>query len=313
MRMTDAIPQLAGDRLFLTDGGLETCLIFHQGIELPAFAAFTLYDDDAGRESLRAYFADYLATARDQGAGFVLDTATWRANPDWAEGLGYDAAALTRVNEDAVAFARDLRAEAGDTPGPILISGAIGPRGDGYRADVRMTAAEAEDYHGLQVRALAEGGADLVSAVTMTYADEAIGIARAAAAAGIPAVISFTVETDGRLPDGSALGDAIEQVDAETLAYPAYFMVNCAHPSHFADVLERGGAWLDRIGGLRANASALSHAELDEAEELDEGDPAALGADYAELRPRLRNVRVLGGCCGTDVRHVAAVGTAWAA
>jgi homocysteine S-methyltransferase len=313
MRMTHALPQLAGDRLFLTDGGLETSLIFHQGIELPDFAAFTLLDDEAGRAALRAYFADYLAAAREQGAGFLLDTATWRANPDWAAGLGYDEEAVARVNRDAVAFARELRDAAGEAPGPILISGAIGPRGDGYRADVRMTAAEAEAYHGLQVRALADGGADLVAAVTMTYPDEAIGIARAAAAAGIPAVISFTVETDGRLPDGTELHEAIEQVDAETLGYPAYFMVNCAHPSHFAGTLERGGAWLDRIGGLRANASAKSHAELDAADELDEGDPAALGADYAELRPRLRNVRVLGGCCGTDVRHVTAVGAAWSA
>ena len=312
MRMTDALPQLAGDRIFLTDGGLETCLIFHEGIELPAFAAFTLYDDDAGRAALRGYFADYLATARAQDAGFLLDTATWRASPGWGAELGYDEEAIARVNRDAVAFARALRDEAGDAPGPILISGAIGPRGDGYRADVRMTAAEAEAYHGLQVRALAEAGADLVAAITMTYPDEAIGIARAAAASGIPAVISFTVETDGRLPDGTGLGDAIEQVDAETLGSPAYYMVNCAHPSHFAGVFAQGGAWLDRIGGLRANASALSHAELDEAEELDEGDPLALGADYARLRPQLRNVRVLGGCCGTDARHVAAVGAAWA-
>ena len=174
-----------------------------------------------------------------------------------------------------------------------------------------MSAAEAEDYHGPQVRSFAAAGADLVTAVTMTYADEAIGIARAAAAAGIPAAISFTVETDGRLPDGSALGDAIEQVDAETLASPAYYMVNCAHPSHFAGVLETGGDWLDRIVGLRANASARSHAELDEAEELDEGDPAELGAEYAALRAAPRNVNVLGGCCGTDARHVAAVGAAW--
>jgi len=311
--MTHPLPQLAGDRVFLTDGGLETTLIFHRGVELPQFAAFPLLEDAGGRETLREYFRPYLATAREQRAGFLLDTVTWRANPDWGARLGYDAAALDRVNRDAVAFAGELRAAAAGSPAPILISGVIGPRGDGYEAGAQMTAGAAEAYHAAQARSLAGAGADLVAAITMTYADEAIGIARAAAGAGLPAAVSFTLETDGRLPSGQALGEAIEQVDAETLASPAYYMVNCAHPSHFAGALAEGGAWLDRIGGLRANASAKSHAELDEASELDEGDPAELASGCAGLRARLRNVTVLGGCCGTDVRHVAAVGAAWSA
>jgi homocysteine S-methyltransferase len=238
---------------------------------------------------------------------------TWRANPDLGAQLGYDAAALARVHRDSVAFARELREEWSDTPEPILISGVIGPRGDGYRADAQMTAAEAQAYHAAQAGSFAAAGADLVAAITMTYADEAVGIARAAATAGIPAVISFTVETDGRLPSGQTLGEAIEQVDAETLAFPAYYMVNCAHPSHFAGVLAEGGGWRDRIAGVRANASAMSHAELDEATELDDGDPAELAGGYAELRSQLHNLTVLGGCCGTDERHVAAVGAAWRA
>jgi homocysteine S-methyltransferase len=311
-RMPFTLPQLAGDRIFLTDGGLETTLVFHRGIDLPEFAAFPLLDTDTGRAALRDYFRPYLAAAREQGAGFVLDTPTWRANADWGAQLGYDAAALDRVNRDAVAFARELRDEAGDAPAPIVVNGVLGPRGDGYVAGQQMTGSEALAYHAPQVRAFAGAGADLVSAITMTYAEEAIGIAGAAAASDIPVVISFTVETDGRLPSGQALGDAIEQVDAETLGYPAYYMVNCAHPSHFAGVVAAGGGWRDRIAGLRANASAKSHAELDAAEELDAGDPAALGSDHAALRTHLPAVRVLGGCCGTDERHVAAVGAAWA-
>ena len=311
--MTSALPQLAGDRVFLTDGGLETALIFHRGADLPLFAAFPLLDDPDGRAMLRDYFRPFLATASERGAGFLVDTVTWRANPDWADQLGYDADALDRVNRDAVAFARSLREEAGDAAPPILVSGVVGPRGDGYRADAQMTAAQAEDYHGPQIRSFAAAGADLIAAITMTYADEAVGIARAAADAGLPAAISFTVETDGRLPSAQALGEAIEQVDAETLGSPAYYMINCAHPTHFADVLAEGGAWRDRIAGVRANASAKSHAELDEASELDEGDPAELAAGYAELRSQLPNLNVVGGCCGTDSRHVAAVAAGWSA
>jgi S-methylmethionine-dependent homocysteine/selenocysteine methylase len=309
--MPTSLPQLSGDRLFLTDGGLETVLVFHKGFELPHFASFTLLEDEQGRAAMREYFAEFLALARERGTGFLLDTATWRANPDWAALLGYDAEALDRVNREAVAFAQAIRDEHADADTPVLINGVLGPRGDGYVVDGVMSAEEAEDYHAGQVRSFAAAGADMVSAITMTYAEEATGIARAAAKAGMPVAISFTVETDGRLPSGQRLGDAIAQVDFESGSSPAYYMVNCAHPSHFEHVVQGGGAWAGRIAGLRANASTMSHAELDEAEELDEGDPDALGADYVALRSHLRNVNVIGGCCGTDERHVAAVAAAW--
>ena len=309
--MPNTLPQLSGDRLYLTDGGLETSMIFHHGLDLPQFASFKLLEDEQGRAALRDYFSGFLAVARERDAGFILDTATWRSSPDWGALLGYDAAALDAVNRAAVAFAREIREEQGRPEAPILVNGVVGPRGDGYVVDQLMAADDAREYHSAQVRSFAEAGADMVSAITMTYTEEAIGIARAAAEAGIPVAISFTVETDGRLPSGQALGDAIAQVDFETGGTVAYYMVNCAHPSHFEHVLEEGGAWLGRIAGLRANASTLSHAELDEAEELDEGDPEELGAGYVALRAHLRNVNVLGGCCGTDERHVAAVAAAW--
>ena len=296
---------------FLTDGGLETTLIFHRGLDLPCFAAFDLLKHDAGRDELRAYFAPYLGLARDQGVGFVLDTATWRANPDWALQLGYSLDDLDAANRAAVALAEEIRAAGPANGAPIVINGVIGPRGDGYDPGELMSPDEAEGYHARQVATFADSAADMVTAVTMTHAEEAIGIARAARAHDMPAVISFTVETDGRLPDGQPLGAAIERVDAETGGSVAYFMINCAHPSHFADVLEDDGAWRERVRGLRANASAKSHAELDEAEELDEGDPVALGAEHGALRPRLGSVAVLGGCCGTDCRHVEAIARAW--
>jgi S-methylmethionine-dependent homocysteine/selenocysteine methylase len=301
------LPQLSGDRLFLTDGGLETTLIFHLGLELPDFAAFDLLRDDTGAEALRRYYESYIAIAREHGAGIVLDTATWRASRDWGERLGYSPEELAEANRRAVALIEELRTLNPDVP--AVLDGVIGPRGDGYVVGEAMTPEEAEAYHSEQIGTFAGTAADMVSAITMTYADEAVGIARAAQAAGLPAAISFTVETDGRLPSGQPLGEAIEQVDAETESAPAYFMINCAHPTHFEGVLE--GPWLERVRGIRANASRMSHEELDAAEELDEGNPDELAEQYRALRDRLPNATVLGGCCGTDDRHVGAIARAW--
>jgi len=202
-RYRDDLPQRSGG-IFLTDGGMETTLIFHQGIELPHFAAFVLLDSAEGRQQLKQYYASYLAVARDHGTGFVLDSPTWRANPDWGAKLGYDAAALKAINVRSIALMEELRA-GWERPGaPCVISGAIGPRGDGYKAG-NMDAAEAEDYHRAQIAAFAEGGADMVTAYTLNSINEAIGVARAAKARRIPAAISFTVETNGRLANGETL------------------------------------------------------------------------------------------------------------
>jgi homocysteine S-methyltransferase len=305
MRDRAQLPQLSGET-FITDGGMETTLIFDDGIALPDFASFILLEDPTGVDVLRAYYTSYLEIAAQHGVGIVLDTPTWRANPDWGDRLGYSAAALADVDRRGVALLEELRATAEGVP-HVIISGCIGPRGDGYRVDNEMTAEEAQRYHEPQVATFADTAADLVSALTLTYADEAVGVARAARAAGIPSVISFTVETDGRLPSGQSLREAIEEVDDQTEGAVAYFMVNCAHPTHFAHVFEEDGDWRGRIRGLRANASEKSHAELDEAEELDAGDPAALARHYRELQTRLPSLTVVGGCCGTNQRHVAEI------
>src|SRR6476659_8541578 len=307
----ERLPQLTGNALFVTDGGLETELVFHDGIDLPAFAAFPLLDNPDTRARLRRYYDGYLDIARRHGAGFVIETPTWRANPDWATQLGYSPEQLDAVNRAAVDLAEEVRAAATAGGLTAVVSGCVGPRGDGYDPRGAMTADEAERYHAVQISTFAKTSADQVTAITMTNAEEAIGIVRAATAAGIPAAISFTVETDGRLPTGQPLREAIEQVAAETGGGAAYFTVNCAHPTHFADALEVDGAWLQRLVGLRANASSKGHAELDEATELDEGDPVDLGARHAALSDRLSTVTVLGGCCGTDARHVAAIISAW--
>jgi len=260
----ERLPQLDGG-LFLTDGGIETTLIFHQGLELPLFAAFDLLKDDAGTEALRSYYAPYAITARERGVGFVLESPTWRASPGWAEQLGYSLEQLDALNRKAIALMEELRAEYQDGT-PIVISGCVGPEGDGYAPETMLTPEEAERYHAVQIGTFAETAADMITAITMTYAEEAIGVTRAAGAAGLPAVISFTLETDGRLPSGQALGGAIQQVDDATGGAPAYYMLNCAHPTHFEDAVAGDEPWVTRIGGLRTNASTKSHAELDEAE-----------------------------------------------
>lgn len=297
---------MQADTLALTDGGIETELIFRHGFDLPAFASFPLLEDEAGREALRSYFAPFLDLAESVGAPFVLDTATWRANPRWGEELGYDLEALAEANRRAVAFARELA----DGRESVTVNGALGPRGDGYVVGERMTADEAADYHAWQIGVLADAGVDRCSAITVTYPEEGSGVVRAAAAADLPVTIGFTVETDGRLPDGTSLADAIEQIDGATDGAADFFIVNCAHPTHIAEGLD-GSPALARLGGLRVNASALSHEELDAMEELDEGDPSQLGRDNAALRDALPSIQLLGGCCGTNHRHVAEVAAAW--
>jgi homocysteine S-methyltransferase len=305
------LPQL-GAKPFLSDSGLETTLVFHDGMELPCFAAFTLLETEAGRARLTRYFDRHLAIARRHGTGFILDTPTWRANSDWGGRLGFSEAGLDRINRFSVAFADATRQrhETGETP--IVVNGVFGPRGDGYRPENIMTADEAQSYHTAQMRSFAEAGADMASALTMTHTGEAIGITRAAHACGLPVVISFTLETDGRLPTGQTLAQAITETDEATGAAPAYYMVNCAHPSHFRHELEEGAGWMQRIRGIRANASLRSHAELDEATELDAGNPVELAADYTVLRRMLPQATVFGGCCGTDHRHIEEISAALA-
>lgn len=305
----NALPQLS-DRIFLTDGGLETTLIFHEGIELPYFASFDLMKDEQGIAHVRSYYERYIAMAKASGAGFILESATWRANPDWAAKLGYAGERLADVNRRCIALMAELR-DAHESAGmPMVISANIGPRGDGYRVESAMSAKEAQDYHGFQVGIFRDTEADMISAFTLNYAEEGIGIVRAAQVAAMPVVISFTLETDGKLPTGQSLKEAIEQVDRETGAAPVYYMINCAHPTHFRDALVRGESWTARLRGVRANASKRSHAELDAAPDLDIGDPAELGRQYRELRRRFGHVNILGGCCGTDHRHVGEISRA---
>ena len=292
---------------FLTDGGLETTLVFHEGIELQHFAAFDLLKDEAGFSTLARYYDGYAELARERGTGFVLETPTWRASSDWGKRLGYDHTSLTDANRRSVGLMLEVRERFETAESPFVISGNIGPRGDGYRVDGRMTADEARRYHGRQIETFEQTHTDLVTAVTLNYADEAIGIVLAAKDAGMPVVISFTTETDGRLPSGETLADAISKTDRATRGYAAYYMINCAHPTHFESVLREGGEWTTRLSGVRANSSKRSHAELDSSTDLDAGNPDELALEYRALRTLLPKLAVYGGCCGTDLRHLRAI------
>ena len=304
----DAVPELAG-QVMLTDTGVETDLIFHQGFDLPLFAAFVLSDDPSGRVALDRWHRDHAVAATDHGLGVSVDAATWRASSDWGDRLGYDPAALDRVNQDLVGLLQRIRADL-DPGTTARVGGTLGPRSDGYSPTLLMTADQAADYHRPQIRSFVAAGADRVTALTLGYVDEAVGIVRAAAGLGLPVLVGFTVETDGRLPDGTRLGRAIDAVDAQTDHGAAGFVVNCAHPDHIAPALAEAGQWRSRLVGVRPNASRRSHAELDEAPDLDDGDPAELAVQVAELRQAVPSIALVGGCCGTDVRQARAIAAA---
>jgi homocysteine S-methyltransferase len=297
------LPQF-GKRLFLTDSGMETSLIYHHGIELPHFASFDLMKNAEGRAIVDAYYSKHAALAKHKGLGFVLETPTWRANKDWGARLSYTPGQLAHVNRETVALMLDIR-ERFETPNsPMPISGNIGPRGDGYRIDTKMTVKEACAYHAQQVETFSQTEVDFVSGFTMNYTEEAIGIILACELANIPAVISFTVETNGKMASGESMKEAVEKMDAATGAYASYYMINCAHPTHFESAIAAGENWVQRIKGLRANSSRKSHAELDASTELDDGNPHELGRQYRALLKKIPGMTVLGGCCGTDIRHV---------
>lgn len=305
---------------WVTDAGLETDLIFHHGLDLPGFAAYPVLDSPEGRTLLSRYYSDFAHVASTAGAGLHLETPTWRASADWIEALGGSRRDVRRINLESVIFLAGLAeilVADGISPGgaagydgsghgpDVRVCGVLGPRGDGYAPGDLTSADEFGDYHWAQIAAFAESGAARVTAYTLTTVAEAVGVVEAARAQGVDVAVSFTVETDGRLPDGTPLGEAIELL--RLLAVPDDLLVNCAHPSHIAAALTPDAAWTEHITGLRVNASRKSHAELDEATELDEGDIGDLVREHEALAARLPRLDIVGGCCGTDVRHVAAL------
>lgn len=309
------------DKTLLTCGGTETFLLFIQSYPLREFCSFELLDDPDALAALeREFFAPIAEAAAAAGHALLLDAMVWRAHPDFVAALGYPASDLERFNRRGVEVMRDFAARFRAQKGlaeidlPAIISGDLGPRGDGYKlASDALTIDEAAAYHRPQITALAEAGVDVINALTMTSVAESAGIARVASELGLPVIISPTVETDGTTPEGDELGEFIERVEQATGGAPEFYMVNCAHPGHLEPTLraaaDRGAAWLERFRGLRANASRKSHEELDNSETLDRGAPDELAADMGRLF-REFDFRLVGGCCGTDAEHISAIARA---
>jgi S-methylmethionine-dependent homocysteine/selenocysteine methylase len=296
------LPQL-GNRAFITDGGLETSLIADHGWKLPALEAFTLVDSERGRESIRAFYEPYLQMAVRYDRGFILESPTWRANPDWAGRVGYDRKMLELANRTAVSLMERLRASHENSDSPMPISGCVGPRGDGYDAEDWMSANEAQAYHTFQIDVLADTEADMITALAMTNINEAIGIVRAAQQAKMPVAVSFTIEEDGRLPSGETLKDAILAVDGATRSAPIYYMANCAHPEYFVDMLTPGETWTERVRGLRANAfdvEAVQGRKIVNKEEF-----LKMCRDLLET---FRHINIVGGCRNVDHAHIKQIG-----
>ncbi|MGQ7845195.1 homocysteine S-methyltransferase family protein [Granulosicoccus sp. 3-233] len=300
MAHSHTMPQLGHD-LYLSYMGAETDLKFNHGVDLPGFASYPLLESENGRDMLRGYYSSLIELAQQFKVGVIIDSATWVANRDRGAQIGQSRQSLERLNLDAIELIVQIREQHDDVP--IVLCGQVGPRGDGYAPEELMTADEAENYHDEQIETLSRTDADFICATTLCYPEEAIGIVRSGKTFGKPVAISFTVEKNGCLPTGISLKNAIIAVDEATDTDAIYFMVNCAHPDHFTHVLA-DEPWFHRVKGLVVNASRCSHAELDEAVSLDHGDPVELGAQLADLRRMFPHLSILGGCCGTDMRHM---------
>lgn len=296
------LPQQAG-KLMSTAGGFETWMQYVEGFKLRHFCGFELLNDARGLSCLKDYHRKAVEAAVANGFGMINEGLHYRASRDWGELIGFSREALAEINIRGIEFYREIAREYASPETPMLVSGAIGPRGDAYNVGRTPDAAEAEDYHSEQILTFRTAGADLVTAMTFSSVEETIGVARAAKSAELPVVISFFVARSGRLKGGETLEEAISRVDSATGNAPEYYMINCTHPTEFEPGLTPGG-WTARLGGFMPNAVAMETLSLCKLGHLEDGDPDELGAQMATLARRFPHIHVWGGCCGTDGRHI---------
>jgi S-methylmethionine-dependent homocysteine/selenocysteine methylase len=297
------LPQIAGHGM-ASGYGNETWLQYVDGFELRHFCAFELLDDPRGRVCMTDYHRKIVEAAVANGFGVINEGIHYRASRDWGALIGYSRDGLEEINIRGIEFYRDFAREYGSPETPMIVGGCIGPRGDAYETGRLPDAAEAEDYHSEQIATFMKAGADMVTAATFSGVEEAIGLTRAASAAGMPVAVSFFARTKGgRLEGGETLEEAIAAVDAATDNVPLYYMVNCSHPAEFEPGLTPGD-WTQRLGGFMPNAVAMETLTLCSLGHLEDGDPKELGGQMADLAKRYPHVNVWGGCCGTDGRHI---------
>lgn len=292
---------------YLTEGGQETEIMYRHGHKLPDFAMYPLFARPQAMADVRDMYRRYLETAVRHGFVALMGGLDYRASPDWASKLGFDAQALADVQLRCIDLLREFAKPFEPELPDVLIVGIVGPRGDAYSLNRTITAAEAEDYHSTQLATLKRAGVDLVSAMTFNNTEEAIGVARAAAGLGLPLAISFTLDSTSRLKSGPTVRQAITTVDAATGdARPDFYGINCSHPHEFTPALEPGD-WMQRVRSFRPNAAMMEKQQLCQIGHLVDGDPQELGAQMGALARRYPHIDVWGGCCGTWDAHLDAI------
>jgi homocysteine S-methyltransferase len=303
MSYQTTFPVRSGEALFLTEGGIETELMYKWRFELPHVAVFPLLDNPDAVAVMRGIYRRSLDVAAAHGMSAMLTGLDYRASPDWGGLPGYSQEALVEANHQAIDFLRELAREYNDDLPRVLVGGIIGPRGDAYELNRTITADAAEDYHATQLTTLKQADVDFAAAMTFNNIPEAIGVARAATTIGVPLVISLTVDSTSRLKSGPTVAEAVETIDAETDGAPACYMLNCSHPVEFEPGLTDGD-WIRRLRGFRPNASKMEKIALCQIGHLEEGDPVELGRLMGDLARRYPHMDIWGGCCGTGTVHL---------
>jgi len=295
-------PQNRG-RFYLTEGGTETELMYKHGFELPHFAMFPLLDNPKAVSKMREMFRSYLDVAAEHDFCALMGGLDYRASPDWGDLLGYSPASLSDANLQSIEFLRELANEYSSQVPEILIQGLIGPRGDAYERNETISENEAEDYHSVQLETLKKANVDSALAITFNNIPESVGVARAAAKIGVPLAISLTLDSNSKLHSGPSLADAITAIDEQTNQAPEYFLINCSHPLEFEPAIEPGD-WIQRVRGVRPNASKMDKMALCQIGYLEDGDPEELGRLCGDLARQYPHMDIWGGCCGTWDNHL---------
>lgn len=312
MAVQSPLPPMGSGEIFLTEGGSETEIMYRHGFELPEFAMFPLLDNPKAVSAMHGIFSKQLDVAAEFGLSFLLSGLDYRASPDWGAKLGYSPTALAEANTAAIDFLRDVaKGYEGQVP-RLLFGGILGPRGDAYGLNREITADVAEEYHAVQLETLKLAGVDFACAMTFNNIPESVGAARAAAKIGVPLSVSLTLDSTHRLKSGPSLADAITEIDAQTgNDAPDFYLLNCSHPLEYEPALETED-WINRLRGVRPNASKMEKIALCKLGHIEEGNPVELGSQLRSLSERYPHMDIFGGCCGTGHSHLREIAKALA-